>query len=66
MTQITDIKSRVRGLIVSEDGAVTIDWVVLTASLVMLGMAAAFLVTGNVPGLADKISTYISTMSVNG
>lgn len=47
-----------------ESGAVTVDWVVITAVVVGLGATAAALVRGNVPALADKISTYISVISV--
>ncbi len=66
MEQLNNIAARISGLIADEDGAVTVDWVVLTASIVMLGMAAAFTVTGSVPGLASKISTHISVMTVGG
>jgi len=48
-----------------ESGAVTVDWIVLTASLVMLGMAAAYMVGANIPGLADTISAHLSNTDVN-
>ena len=45
-----------RSFIQSESGAVTVDWVVLTAGIAFLGMAAASLVTA----AAEEPSTGIS------
>ena len=39
-----------------EDGAVTVDWVVLTAAIVGLGIAVLTSVSGGTTSLADKIS----------
>ena len=39
-----------------EDGAVTVDWVVLTAAIVGLGIAVLSSVSGGTTSLADKIS----------
>ncbi|MGM9401975.1 Flp family type IVb pilin [Aliiroseovarius sp. KMU-71] len=47
-----------------EDGAVTVDWVVLTAAVVGLGMAVLTSVSGGTTSLADKISSSLSAMSV--
>ncbi|WP_417274161.1 Flp family type IVb pilin [Celeribacter halophilus] len=44
-----------------EDGAVTVDWVVLTAAIVGLGIAVITSVSTGVSGLGDKISTEINT-----
>ncbi len=38
-----------------EDGAVTVDWVVLTAAIVALGIAVGGVVSGGVEEIADKI-----------
>lgn len=46
-----------------EDGAVTVDWVVLTSAIVGLGIAVMIAVGGATTGLADKISGAIQTMS---
>ncbi|WP_424940579.1 hypothetical protein [Aliiroseovarius sp. S253] len=43
-----------------EDGAVTVDWVVLTAAILMIGMFASFVATSNLPGLANKVSEVVS------
>ena len=48
-----------------EDGAVTIDWVVLTAAIVGLGIAVASSLNGSVRGLASDINTEVGTQSIN-
>ena len=40
-----------------EDGAVTVDWVVLTAAIVGLGIAVISTVAGGVGDLGDNIAT---------
>ena len=47
-----------------EDGAVTVDWVVLTAAIVGLGIAVLTSVQGGTTALAGKISSELSTMSL--
>ncbi|KFE35628.1 hypothetical protein [Thioclava atlantica] len=47
-----------------EDGAVTVDWVVLTAAVVGLGAAALALVRTNTQSLVSKIGTYLGSASV--
>ena len=49
---------------VDEDGAVTVDWVVLTAAIVGLGIAVLTSVSGGTTSLADKISSTLSGMSI--
>ena len=49
-----------------EDGAVTVDWVVLTAAVVGLGAAALTLVRGKTEVLTGKIGTYLGNVEVNG
>lgn len=48
----------------AEEGAVTVDWVVLAGMIVLLGMAAGFAVTANVPGLAEDVGNYMSEQSI--
>ena len=43
-----------------EDGAVTVDWVVLTAAVVALGIGAISLISDNTGQLANTIGTAIS------
>ena len=47
-----------------EDGAVTVDWVVLTAAIVGLGIAVLTSVQGGTTTLSDKISEELEKMSV--
>ncbi|WP_424941833.1 Flp family type IVb pilin [Aliiroseovarius crassostreae] len=47
-----------------EDGAVTVDWVVLTAAIVGLGLAVLSSVSDGTNVLADRISSTLSTMTI--
>ncbi|KZY32058.1 hypothetical protein A3731_04360 [Roseovarius sp. HI0049] len=48
-----------------EEGAVTVDWVVLTAAVVGLGVAGVTTVSGGVNTLATSIKSGVSTKSVS-
>ncbi len=43
-----------------EDGAVTVDWVVLTAAIVGLGIAGIVSVQDGITGLATEIGTAVN------
>jgi len=43
-----------------EDGAVTVDWVVLTASIVALGTMVGAVIWSNTGNAATQVATYIS------
>jgi Flp pilus assembly pilin Flp len=47
-----------------EDGAVTVDWVVLTAAIVGLGIAVLTSVGNGTTALSDKISSNLSAHSL--
>lgn len=47
-----------------ESGAVTVDWVVLTAAIVGLGIAILTSVGGGTQDLADTVSTNLSGSGV--
>ena len=53
-----------KSFVESEDGAVTVDWVVLTASVVSLGVAALTLVRQGTGNLTTKIDSYLSAQSI--
>ncbi|MCB1349027.1 MAG: hypothetical protein R3D80_06375 [Paracoccaceae bacterium] len=55
---------KLRSFLVDEAGAVTVDWVVLTGMIVLLGMAAAFSVGANIPGLASDVGTYVGDTEI--
>ena len=48
----------------SEEGAVSVDWVVLTAAIVGLGIAVLSTVSGGIDSLATKISSGVADESV--
>ncbi len=54
MTKLTNFFKRFKN---DESGAVTVDWVVLTAAIVGLGMVAYPLVSGGVSTKATAIKT---------
>lgn len=47
-----------------ESGAVTVDWVVLTAAIVGLGIAVLTSVSGGTTSLAGTISGELATMDI--
>ena len=49
-----------------EDGAVTVDWVVLTAAIVGLGVAVIGSVRTATTSLGNKISSAIDSQTVGG
>ncbi|MEM1078784.1 pilus assembly protein [Dinoroseobacter sp. S76] len=48
-----------------EDGAVTVDWVVLTAAIVGLGIAVYGVVSGGIANLSGDIDTQLETDQIN-
>jgi Flp pilus assembly pilin Flp len=46
-----------------ESGAVTVDWVVLTAAIVGLGMVVMQTVGGGIEGLGGKVATSLDNTS---
>ena len=49
----------------AEDGAVTVDWVVLTAAVVGLGIAALAAVKDGMKTLTTNIKNQLSAQSIN-
>ena len=49
----------------SEDGAVTVDWVVLTAAVVGLGVAGVGTISGSVNVVGGNVSTALTTKTVD-
>ncbi len=49
----------------SESGAVTVDWVVLTAAIVGLGLAVMAVVSGGVEDLTGEIQESLVTQNAN-
>ena len=56
--------SMIKTFAANESGAVTVDWVVLTAAIVGLGLAVVTSVRSGVSSLGTNISTSLSSASV--
>lgn len=56
---------RFRTFRADEDGAVTVDWVVLTAAVVGLGVAALGAIKGGVGSLSTMINNYLSSQTIS-
>ncbi len=48
-----------------EEGAVTVDWVVLTAAVVGLGIAALAAIKGGTGALTTKINAHLGSQTIN-
>lgn len=58
-------KIQVAGRFVAdEDGAVTVDWVVLTASVVSLMLVAMAGIKGNMTSVGQKTGDWLSTQTI--
>lgn len=44
----------------SEDGAVTVDWVVLTAAVVSLAVVSIFAIQGSTDDVGDGVGNYLT------
>ena len=53
-----------KNFVADESGAVTVDWVVLTAAIVGLGIAVLTSVGGGTTSLADKVSSHMAGKDV--
>ncbi|UWR22116.1 hypothetical protein [Sulfitobacter sp. S190] len=53
------MKATIQTFAQSEDGAVTVDWVVLTAAVVGLGYVAASSINGGTTSVGDNVQTYL-------
>jgi len=49
----------------TEDGAVTVDWVVLTAGIAFLGLAVIYLIGSTTTNQSDSIGTFIGERQVS-
>lgn len=56
-TRIMKLQNFFKAFTKDESGAVTVDWVVLTAAIVGLGMVVMTTVGGSIEGLAGEIAT---------
>ena len=54
-----------RNFLRGDDGAVTVDWVVLTAAVVSFGMIAGTIIWGETGNAAANIATFIGDRDIN-
>jgi len=52
----------IKNFVKSESGAVTVDWVVLTAAIVGLGLAVMAVVSGGIEDLSGDISNSLTNI----
>lgn len=57
------MKHRLMSFWKRDDGAVTVDWVVLTAAIVALGIAAGTAMTNSTTSLSESIWAYMDSMT---
>ena len=56
LMSVTKLNTCLRRFADNESGAVTVDWVALTAGVIVVGLAIVYYIMGDgVEGLADKI-----------
>ena len=58
------MKTAILDFTVSDEGAVTVDWVVLTAAIVTLGITVMLSVGGSTTDLADDIGAAIDDAGI--
>ena len=49
----------------SEEGAITVDWVVLTAGIAFLGVAVIYVIGSKVTDTSDNIGAFISEREIS-
>ena len=55
----------IKNFVSNESGAVTVDWVVLTAAIVGLGLAVMSVVSTSTETLTNKVGTAMNGMTVD-
>ena len=58
-------KNQIMRFAADDAGAVTVDWVVLTAAIVGVGVAAVGAITGNMGNVGAKVNTFLSTTTIS-
>jgi Flp pilus assembly pilin Flp len=51
--------------VADETGAVTVDWVVLTASIVALGVMVVTMLTGQMGSVGAKTNSFLSSQTIS-
>jgi Flp pilus assembly pilin Flp len=64
-SEVMMMKSVATRFATDESGAVTVDWVVLTASIVGLGVMVVALLTGNLGSVGARVNSFLSSQTVS-
>lgn len=62
--QGTRLYNRIKGWIAAEDGAVTVDWVVLTATMTVIGGVIVAMTVDGTTDVGKQIGTVLSEKAV--
>ncbi len=65
MNQIRRISTRLRGFMQESCGAVTIDWVVITAAVAGLGMAVTMMLSNTMATPSNHLVQYLSNKEIS-
>jgi Flp pilus assembly pilin Flp len=60
-----NVSKAVRSFAADESGAVTVDWVVLTASIVALGVMVVTMLTGNMGSVGAKTNSFLQSQTIS-
>ncbi|QFU07411.1 hypothetical protein PARPLA_01066 [Rhodobacteraceae bacterium THAF1] len=58
------IRPFIKSFVADEDGAVTVDWVVLTAAIVGLGIAVLSTVTSGAKSVTEAVSSHLEGTTI--
>jgi Flp pilus assembly pilin Flp len=64
VAMIAGLKTTVAGFVRNEDGAVTVDWVVLTAAVVGLGLVIGPTVGESTIGLSEEVAADVDEVRI--
>ena len=56
---------KLKSFFANDDGAITVDWVVLTAALVGLGLAVMGLISGGIEELSNDINATMEGVEID-
>lgn len=56
---------KIRTYLREDDGAITVDWVVLTSAIVSFGFIATLIIRQQTAGVSGKIATYVDSQQIS-
>lgn len=60
------MKRKIMNFVKNEDGAITVDWVVLTAAVCGIALAAILSVFNGTSDFGDSVEVYLTTRTIGG